>query len=238
MVAHAAWTDFGKGKGKGKSAPKGSSKGKYGVRNGSVPLEERKKRLEKLKKDTKCHDCGQSGHWAGDEQCPRGKLRPTANLAESDRVDYYDGGDYAGDEYGAKDIGELPCAFVVIASGLAEEPTCKPSVSTAGGDKKLSYGPYKGDSYASVAKAWADKEGPKYEYLLALTNTPATKLAIYQEELLQWLGIGGSTASTTTSPTIAEPVCKSTCKYKSTTGSNAYINVLKCIECGHAKKET
>ena len=54
LVAHAAWTDFGKGKGKGKSkskdskgrgkcyAPKGSSKGKHGVRKGSVPLEEKK----------------------------------------------------------------------------------------------------------------------------------------------------------------------------------------------------
>ena len=100
LVAHVAWTDFSrrhKGKSKGRSkgngfgkshAPKGNSKGKFGIRKGNskgsakLSLEDRKARLKKLKRDTRCHDCGQSGHWSGDPECPKGKsVQPHAHIA-------------------------------------------------------------------------------------------------------------------------------------------------------------
>ena len=77
-----------KGKGFGKSKGKTYSKGyggkgygKKGLRGkpGELSLEDRRKRLEELKKKTKCQDCGQIGHWAGDSVCP--KRKGTAHMA-------------------------------------------------------------------------------------------------------------------------------------------------------------
>ena len=111
LVAHVAWTGFtAKHKGKGKSegkpkgksyAPKGKSTGKLGIRrkgfkgHPKLSLEERKIRLRKLKKDTKCHDCGQAGRWSGDPECPKKKsLHAHGNLAVVTRGDPYSGGYY------------------------------------------------------------------------------------------------------------------------------------------------
>jgi hypothetical protein len=73
----------GKGKGFGKHKGKGYSKGAgkkgYKSRPGDLSLEDRRKRLEELKKKTKCQACGQIGHWAGDNVCP--KKKAIANLA-------------------------------------------------------------------------------------------------------------------------------------------------------------
>lgn len=44
----------------------------YSVK-GSLTLEERKARINNLKSKTTCRRCGQTGHWAGDPQCPKGK---------------------------------------------------------------------------------------------------------------------------------------------------------------------
>ena len=107
MVAHAAWSSLPKGKGKGKGkkgkgkghrsfAPQGKGKGKFAVRKGSASLEERKRRLQLLKRSTKCHDCGESGHWSGDAVCRKNKgaTRPTANKAV-----LYEDAIYQGDEH-------------------------------------------------------------------------------------------------------------------------------------------
>ena len=61
---------FVKSKGKGKSkdkskAPKGKGRGKKG--SGKA----RGMSLDELKKSTACADCGQTGHWRGDPECPR-----------------------------------------------------------------------------------------------------------------------------------------------------------------------
>ena len=71
----------GKGKGfKGKGlAAKSKGYGKgfgnkgYKSRPGELSLEDRRKKLEELKKKTKCQACGQFGHWAGDSTCPKRK---------------------------------------------------------------------------------------------------------------------------------------------------------------------
>ena len=85
-----------KGKGKGSSKGKGFGKSKgnvygkgyggkgYGNKGprgkpGELSLEDRCKRLEELKKKTKCQDWGQFGHWAGASVCP--KRKSTARVA-------------------------------------------------------------------------------------------------------------------------------------------------------------
>ena len=70
-------TRFGKHKGKGYS--KGAGKKGYKSRPGDLSLEDCRKRLEELKKKTKCQACGQIGHWAGDNVCP--KKKAMAHLA-------------------------------------------------------------------------------------------------------------------------------------------------------------
>eukprot|EP00971_Amphidinium_carterae_P023225 458280-Amphidinium_carterae.1 len=75
----------GKSKGKGKGFQKGTahmtaqvfggksnqSAGGKAYGKGKVSLEERKKKLLELKQRTRCQACGQTGHWAGDAQCPK-----------------------------------------------------------------------------------------------------------------------------------------------------------------------
>ena len=70
-VAFQSWTRFSKGRGKGgrrsfRFGGKGKGKGKKS-------LEERKKALAKLKSETKCKECGEKGHWAGDFACKKKK---------------------------------------------------------------------------------------------------------------------------------------------------------------------
>ena len=72
-----------KGKGfgtsKSKRYGKGSGQKGYKSRPGELSLEDRRKKLEELKKKTKCQACGQIGHWAGDNTCP--KRKAMAHLA-------------------------------------------------------------------------------------------------------------------------------------------------------------
>ena len=72
LAANAA---FGKAKGKGGKGPKGKGKGKL-VRL-HLTLEQRRSKLQELKKRSKCFRCGGHGHWAGDPDCkfpgPKGK---------------------------------------------------------------------------------------------------------------------------------------------------------------------
>ena len=60
---------------------RGKGYGKKGLRGKprELSLEDRRKRLEELKKKTKSQDCGQIGHWAGDNICP--KRKSTAHMA-------------------------------------------------------------------------------------------------------------------------------------------------------------
>ena len=58
------------------------------MRSLKVSLEERKRKLKELKKRTNCQACGETGHWAGDPECRKGKsssssstTQKTANLA-------------------------------------------------------------------------------------------------------------------------------------------------------------
>ena len=76
-AAFAAWGKFGKGKGKSKGKSKGKGKGKgkrpkysQGMRP-NLSLDERKEALKKLKLETKCMQCGEKGHWAGDPEWNR-----------------------------------------------------------------------------------------------------------------------------------------------------------------------
>ena len=63
-----------KGRGKG-NARQGAGKkaGKVGLRRTAMSLHQRKARLARLKARAKCSACGQTGHWAGDPGCPKGK---------------------------------------------------------------------------------------------------------------------------------------------------------------------
>ena len=63
----------GKGKSFGPRFKKGSGKGKkgfrFGFRRNHMSLEERKKKLAELKAKTRCTECNEKGHWAGDDAC-------------------------------------------------------------------------------------------------------------------------------------------------------------------------
>ena len=87
LQAYAAWDNVGIRRLKGKGQPRRGRKGngRFGVRlgkgevrgDGKGPsLEERKKRLQQLKKTTKCTACGQTWHWAMDPECPKKAIRP------------------------------------------------------------------------------------------------------------------------------------------------------------------
>ena len=54
---------------KGKARGKGKSSFKYPLRSSHLSLEDRRKRLAKLKAETACRDCGRKGHWSGDAAC-------------------------------------------------------------------------------------------------------------------------------------------------------------------------
>ena len=58
----------GFGKAKGKGYGKGPEKKGYKSRPGELSLEDRRKKLEELKKKTKCQASGQIVHWAGDRR--------------------------------------------------------------------------------------------------------------------------------------------------------------------------
>ena len=58
----------GFGKAKGKGYGKGPGKKGYKSRPGELSLEDRRKKLEELKKKTKCQASGQIVHWAGDRR--------------------------------------------------------------------------------------------------------------------------------------------------------------------------
>ena len=165
----------GKSKGKGKLyksyAPQGKGGGKFSVRKGNASLDERRRRLDSLKRSTKCHGCGESGHWAGDDQRSKNKGKgkgtiPTGSLTvSSEGITEHA---YSGAE-------EDYCAYVAIGSAessaewtnvTSEGSPAVPSAPVAlvphprkhsanqiriipiqnvqGGDHKFSYGPYNG----------------------------------------------------------------------------------------------
>ena len=66
--ASMAW-----GKSGGKAGGKGKRPGFAKPYKSRLSLEDRKKSLAKLKKETKCDDCGEVGHWKGDKECKRPK---------------------------------------------------------------------------------------------------------------------------------------------------------------------
>ena len=68
----AAHVVMGKaGRGTGKQGGKG--KGGFPVVRSGLSVEDRKKRLQEIKSRSKCLRCGQTGHWSGDPQCPKGR---------------------------------------------------------------------------------------------------------------------------------------------------------------------
>ena len=86
-----AWGNRGKGKGKRKGKKKfgpkptaifGSSGRKpgYPVKQSSLSIQDRRKKLQELKAKSKCRRCGETGHWQGDPAC-KGTVKPTARLA-------------------------------------------------------------------------------------------------------------------------------------------------------------
>ena len=70
----AANAAMGKAGGKGKASSHGKGKGYPVVRSRlQLSVEERKEKLKQLKSRSRCLRCGQTGHWSGDPQCPKGR---------------------------------------------------------------------------------------------------------------------------------------------------------------------
>ena len=63
----------GKAKGKGKSF-------RYPLRPSYLSLEDRRKKLAKLKAESACRDCGKKGHWSGDPQCNHKKKKNQTHM--------------------------------------------------------------------------------------------------------------------------------------------------------------
>ena len=104
--------------GKVKRRTKGSKgRAKFGVRFGkggfkgksTVSLEDRKRRLQKLKSQTRCEGCREKGRWANDPPCPRKTaIIPSGNGA-------FDG------DGTARDGGGSPCHGYCIDEDAAED---------------------------------------------------------------------------------------------------------------------
>ena len=78
-----AYLSFGKEIGKGK----GKSKGGYPVRPSHLSLEDRRRRLRKLKAKTECRACGRKGHRAHDRECAMSpSSSPSQNHTRTARV--------------------------------------------------------------------------------------------------------------------------------------------------------
>ena len=88
-VSFLAWNKFEKKKfptpkGKGQAKKVGRQRFSAGIKP-KLSLDERKKALQALKAKSKCLDCGEIGHWAGDDGCKRPKRR-TGNMALEEDV--------------------------------------------------------------------------------------------------------------------------------------------------------
>ena len=64
---------------------RGKGKGKYPVRPSNLSIEDRRKKLVKLKSETECKDCGRKGHWKGDKECTMQKQQRSSYLAVDSR---------------------------------------------------------------------------------------------------------------------------------------------------------
>ena len=88
-------------------------------------LEERKKRLQQLKKTTKCTACGQKGHWAMDLECPKKAIRPEGHLAHAPVGGDSDSDDDEGYSFGVVDLAGSASssgAAYVAAALMANKP--------------------------------------------------------------------------------------------------------------------
>ena len=139
LVAMMGFKKHGKGKRKGKG-----SKGGATFKRTNLSLDERRRRLQELKKRTKCTACGQTGHWAGDKECPKnskgsgkGSGKPTARLAvvvEHDSAERADCDAYGKNSY---NVGSDSVAYMASTewySVSSETPEAPPD--RIGGDQE------------------------------------------------------------------------------------------------------
>ena len=111
-----------------------------------------------------------------------------------------------------------------------------------GADQRFRFGPYKGDTYGSVAVAETKQ---KADWIKSLRKTKPEKRAQYQQEFVRWMDerstIEQAAAGWTASPSELRqdkvPRCEGPCDYKPTRGTNAYVIVSECVVCFHRKKE-
>ena len=122
LAANAA---FGKAKGKGGKGPKGKGKGKL-VRS-HLTLEQRRSKLQELKKRSKCLRCGGHGHWAGDPDCkfpgPKGKGDKPAGSA----FVVYDS-DASSDHEICLQAGQAPEGVAMVVSNSRSSRSGKPGL--------------------------------------------------------------------------------------------------------------
>ena len=225
MMAWGRVKGKGKGKGKGKRSSlfKGSSgKGSYNGGNfgqkgkskelDRPSLDERRRKLAELKSRTSCQACGQRGHWAGDEGCPKGKRaeQPSSSSGASSRpnTSYFAVAESEPRPSGFQ-LGLTPkingdgtivegLAMMHLGAPEADEedydydmPACGAATADhqQGGDTKMAFGKYKGLNYQQVMD-----DHPDYLVCGKLQKTPS----IYLQKFLDWAtpGIGATTTRT------------------------------------------
>ena len=86
-ISFLEWNKFGEGGGEGEGK---SGKGRPRFSAGTKPglsLEDRKKAFQKLKSETKCNECGEFGHWVGDDSCKMNRKSKSAYYSAQTSTD-------------------------------------------------------------------------------------------------------------------------------------------------------
>ena len=115
----------GKGKGKGKT-------GRYPIRHSTLSVQDRRKKLEELKKRTECRRCGRTGHWSGDPACSMSKgdgKQRTASIAtriSSSSSSFYIDDDASDENKDCERIAHMMINYILDDDVIVpkEEPEC------------------------------------------------------------------------------------------------------------------
>jgi hypothetical protein len=253
----------GKGKGKsGKSRPRFSAGTKPGL-----SLEERKKALQKLKSETKCNDCGEYGHCVGDDSCKTSQKSKSSYYAASasTHTDVPVLQDDAGTLWSifanqqtekCKRSEEEHVYMASRASDVRREleeetPVFIPEYLMLDSDKMTAsreqeetccwmfYGEHKGKTFLEIKK-----NHPDYAQRMRHKFDGKKVVPKYITEFLLWSDVGevggrvpdGRTRAASM-PNDTGEACVAGCKKFTKKGSNAYVGMITCVECGTCEKQ-
>ena len=230
----------------------------------NLSTEDRKKRLQEIKAKSKCLNCGQVGHWSGDPQCPKGRGGQATNKTppkQASILGHVFGGwlfvDFANPH--------AMMAYKHSPSKLTQGGTMRDEVPP-GGDTKFSFCQHRGLTFEEVTwrfpgcASWGFREKAPSLYLSQYLDWVHNYYTIDQKTMevsrrevpLDQMGVPGMEASASDQAIPARSAHKSAkkkppnppllsvrcrkCTDFSFLGTNAYVQVKTCKDCGKVEK--